>query len=84
MIRSCIREEAELIFHDLKALLETDGLDYHEMCMALFLTGEYTRISGDMSLFEQNADRIAYHQDKTEEEAYKPHSRILEETEEDR
>ncbi len=79
MIRSCIREEAEPIFHDLKALLEADDLDYHETCLVLFLTGEYTRISGDMSLFEQDADRIVCLQDETEEEACKPHSRMLEE-----
>ena len=83
MIRSCIREEAETIFCDLNTLLEADDLDYHEMCMALFLTGEYTRISGDMSLFEQDGGRIACLQDEIEAEAYKPHSRMLEDTAEE-
>lgn len=80
MLKDCICGKTEGILPLLKAFLAKTDLHYQEICFLLFLVGEYTRISGDMQLYEQDGARISALQDQIEDEADLPHCRIFDGT----
>lgn len=81
MLKDCLCDKTEEILPLLKELLAKTDLNYQETCFLLFLVGEYTRISGDMQLYENDGARIAAFQDQIAEAADFPHCRIFDETE---
>ena len=81
MLKDCIGNKTEGLLPQLEELLTTVDLKYQEICLLLFLIGEYTRISGDMKLYVNEGEQIAALQDQIRTESDKPHCRIFDETE---
>ena len=52
MLKDCIGDKTDGMLPLLKELLAKVDLNYQESCLLLLLVGEYTRISGDMQLYE--------------------------------
>ncbi len=81
MLKDCIGDKTDGMLPLLKELLAKVDLNYQESCLLLFLVGEYTRISGDMQLYEVEGARVTAIQDLINVESTKAHCRIFDETE---